>query len=177
MVRNNIEAVFDDECGECTLNGLYVTTGRQHIDNHTCIDHARPRCTSREFYKGVLDGHSRAVFNGRVVVDKGAQHTDARQENRNLLLSRDAEVDTKPQLEIYADDVKCAHGATVGQLDQDAVYYLRSRGMDEKTARNVLTYAFANDILNRVDISAVRSYIEETLTTRLLHGRRIEDLI
>lgn len=176
LVRNDIEELFDAEGSECILNGLYLATGRQHIDNHTRIDHARPRCTSREFYKGVLDGRARAVFNGRIVVHQDAQHTDAQQQNKNLLLSGDAEVDTKPQLEIYADDVKCGHGATVGQLDRDAVYYLRSRGVDEETARSVLTYAFAKDVLNRIAIIPVRSYVEEMLTKRLLRGRPIEEL-
>ncbi|MFQ5994431.1 MAG: Fe-S cluster assembly protein SufD [Acidiferrobacterales bacterium] len=177
LVRNNIEVDFVAAGGECVLNGLYVATGRQHIDNHTRIDHAQPGCISREFYRGVLDGRARAVFNGRIVVHQDAQHTDAQQENKNLLLSRDVEVDTKPQLEIFADDVKCAHGATVGQLDSDALYYLRSRGMDEQTARSVLTYAFAHDVLDRIDIAAVRAYIERALTTQLLHGRPIEDLV
>ncbi|MFQ6022840.1 MAG: Fe-S cluster assembly protein SufD [Acidiferrobacterales bacterium] len=176
LVRNNIQQLFDAEGGECGLNGLYLVTGRQHVDNHTRIDHAKPRCASREFYKGVLDGRARAVFNGRIVVHQDAQHTDAQQENKNLLLSRDAEVDTKPQLEIYADDVKCAHGATVGQLDQDAIYYLRTRGVDEETARDLLTYAFARDVLNRIELDPIRSYVEGMLTTRLLHGRRIEEL-
>lgn len=177
LVRNTIHGSFEAEGGTCVLNGLYAISGRQHVDNHTLLDHAQPRCTSREFYKGVLDGRARAVFSGRIVVRQDAQHTDAKQENKNLLLSRDAEVDTKPQLEIYADDVKCAHGATVGQLDRDAIYYLRSRGVDEETARSVLTYAFANDILGRIEIPSVRSYVENMLAARLLHGRRIEGLI
>ena len=124
----------------------------------------------------MLDGRARAVFSGRIVVRQDAQHTDAKQDNKNLLLSRDAEVDTKPQLEIYADDVKCAHGATVGQLDRDAIYYLRSRGVDEEMARSVLTYAFANDILDRIEIPSARSYVASMLAERLLHGRRIEGL-
>lgn len=176
LTRNDIEVLFTGEGADCELNGLYLVSGRQHVDNHTRIDHAKPKCSSREFYKGVLDGRGRAVFNGRIIVHQDAQHTDAQQQNKNLLLSRDAEVDTKPQLEIYADDVKCAHGATVGHLDSDALYYLRTRGIDEQTARSVLTYAFANDVLNRIGIDSIRTYVERLLTTRLLHGRPLEKL-
>lgn len=176
LVRNDIDVLFEAEGGECVLNGLYVANKRQHIDNHTRLDHAQPRCNSREFYKGVLDGRARAVFNGRIIVRQDAQLTDAQQENKNLLLSRDAEVDTKPQLEIYADNVKCAHGATVGQLDDDALYYLRSRGIDATTARHVLTYAFAKDVLNRMTLEPIRSYVENMLTVRLLQGQAIEKL-
>ncbi len=176
LVRNDIDVLFEAEGGECVLNGLYVASNRQHIDNHTRLDHAQPRCNSREFYKGVLAGRARAVFNGRIIVRQNAQHTDAQQENKNLLLSRDAEVDTKPQLEIYADDVKCAHGATVGQLDDDALYYLRSRGIDAATARHVLTYAFAKDVLNRMALEPIRGYVEKILTARLLQGQTVEKL-
>jgi Fe-S cluster assembly protein SufD len=167
LVRNDLRSVLDAEGAECHLNGLYVLGGRQHVDNHTHIDHARPRGTSREFYKGVLDGRSRAVFHGRIVVRPDAQHTDAQQVNNNLLLSRDAEADTKPQLEIYADDVKCAHGATVGQLDLDALFYLRSRAMDEAAARDLLTYAFARDVLSRLRLEPVRSQLERNLAAKL----------
>lgn len=177
LVRNDIQVSFAAEGAECVLNGLYLVTGRQHVDNHTDIDHAQPHCTSREFYRGVLDGRARAVFNGRIIVRQDAQHTDAQQENKNLLLSPDAEIDTKPQLEIYADDVKCAHGATVGQLDENAVYYLRSRGIDEQDARSVLTYAFADDVLRRIGINPIRTYVEEKLAVRLLQGRQFEGLI
>ena len=177
LVRNDIDVLFEAEGGECVLNGLYVANTRQHIDNHTCLDHAKPGCNSREFYKGVLDGRARAVFNGRIIVRQDAQHTDAHQENKNLLLSRDAEVDTKPQLEIYADDVKCAHGATVGQLDDDALYYLRSRGIDAASARHVLTYAFAKDILNRMALEPIRVHVEKMLTARLLQGQPVEGLV
>ncbi len=176
LTRNDIDVLFTGEGADCELNGLYLVSGRQHIDNHTQIDHAKPKCNSREFYKGILDGRGRAVFNGRIIVHQDAQHTDAQQQNKNLLLSRDAEVDTKPQLEIYADDVKCAHGATVGQLDSDALYYLRARGIDEQTARSVLTYAFANEILSRIGIDSIRSYVEHVLSTRLLRGRPLEAL-
>lgn len=176
LMRNDIDVLFTGEGADCELNGLYLVSGRQHVDNHTRIDHAKPKCSSREFYKGVLDGRGRAVFNGRIIVHQDAQQTDAQQQNKNLLLSRYAEVDTKPQLEIYADDVKCAHGATVGQLDGDALYYLCARGIDEQTARSILTYAFANEVLNRIGVDAIRTYVERLLTTRLLHGRPLEEL-
>ncbi len=163
--------------GTCSkLNGLYIGTGKQHIDNHTQVDHRSPHCISDEFYKGVLDGRARAVFHGRVVVHQDAQHTDAQQQNKNLLLSPNAEVDTKPQLEIYADDVKCSHGATVGQLDPDAIFYLRSRALDESTARNLLTYAFANDVINRFALDPIRRAMEGRLVSKLLHGQQLEDL-
>ena len=137
------------------------------MDHHTCIDHAKPRGTSRENYKGVLDGAARAVFNGKIVVRPDAQKTDAHQSNRNLLLSEHAEVDTKPQLEIYADDVKCSHGATVGQLDENQIFYLRSRGMDEAAARSLLTFAFAEEIVRRADIAPLRARLEALLINRL----------
>lgn len=176
LVRNDLRTVLAAEYAHCALNGLYVLDGRQHVDNHTLIDHAKPNGTSSEYYKGVLDGRSRAVFNGRVVVQPDAQHTDARQMNNNLLLSEDAEVDTKPELEIYADDVKCSHGATVGQLDADALFYLRSRAVDEAAARDLLTYAFANDILSRFRLMPIRVELERKLTARLLRGREIKEL-
>ncbi|MDH3693398.1 MAG: SufD family Fe-S cluster assembly protein, partial [Gammaproteobacteria bacterium] len=146
------------------------------IDNHTYVDHAVANCTSKEYYKGILDGRSRAVFHGRVLVRQDAQQTDAEQNNQNLLLSKNAEVDTKPQLEIYADDVKCSHGATVGQLDNDAVFYLRSRGIAVEQARDLLTYAFANEVLSRIEIEPVRRSLEHTLSERLLHGRSFEEV-
>lgn len=176
LVRNDLLSVLADEGAECHLNGLYVVDGRSHVDNHTEVEHAKPRCTSREFYKGVLGGRGRAVFNGRVVVRPDAQQTDAEQMNNNLLLSDDAEVDTKPELEIYADDVKCSHGATVGQLDSDALFYLRSRAVDEAAARDLLTYAFAHDVLSRMRLAPVRTALERGLTKRLLAGRDIEEL-
>lgn len=176
LVRNELRSVLNDEGAECHLNGLYVVDGRGHVDNHTEVDHAKPRGTSREYYKGVLSGRGRAVFNGRVVVRPDAQQTDAEQMNNNLLLSDDAEVDTKPELEIYADDVKCSHGATVGQLDGDALFYLRSRAIDEATARDLLTYAFAHDVLSRMRLAPVRIELERRLTKRLLAGRAIKEL-
>lgn len=176
LVRNDLHVALDAEEATCTLNGLYIAGGRQHVDNHTSIDHAKPRCTSREFYKGVLDGRARAVFNGRVVVRPDAQQSDAGQINDNLLLSEDAEIDTKPELEIYADDVKCSHGATVGQLDLDQLYYLRTRGVDAAAARDLLTFAFANDVLQRFRLTPLRLMLDRSITARLLQGRSIREL-
>jgi Fe-S cluster assembly protein SufD len=167
LSRNDIATRLDAQGCEATLIGLYMANGRQHMDHHTLIDHARPRGTSREFYKGVLDGAARAVFNGKVIVRPDAQQTDAHQSNRNLLLSEHAEVDTKPQLEIYADDVKCSHGATVGQLDAEQIYYLRSRGMDDVAARALLTFAFAEDVATRVSCAPLRARLEQLLRGRL----------
>lgn len=175
LARNDIETRFAGPGAEATLNGLYLAAGRQHVDHHTRIDHAVPRCVSREYYRGILDGHGRGVFNGRVLVHEDAQQTDARQVNNNLLLSRDAEIDTKPQLEIFADDVKCAHGATVGQLDEDMLFYLRSRGVGEAAARSLLTYAFANDVLNRIRLEPVRLRLEQALLNRLPEGAAIRE--
>ena len=163
--RNEINAVFAGEGGECTLNGLYRGDGRRLIDNHTFIDHALPRCVSHELYKGILDGHARGVFNGKIYVRQDAQKTDAKQTNKTLLLSDDATINTKPQLEIYADDVKCTHGATVGQLDDEAIFYLRSRGIGRQEARDLLTYAFANDVVGRVRVESLRERLSQTLLT------------
>lgn len=176
LVRNDVQTHFVAERVACTLNGLYVADGRQHVDNHTLINHAKPRGTSREFYKGVLAGRARAVFNGRVIVHPDAQQTDAEQVNNNLLLSEDAEIDTKPELEIYADDVKCSHGATVGQLDEDQLFYLRTRGIDDAQARDLLTFAFANDVLHRFRLAPLRGMLERALNTRLLQGRTLREL-
>ena len=162
-VRNEINAVFADEGGECTLNGLYQANGEQVVDNHTFIDHAYPHCASHELYKGILDGKARGVFNGKIYVRQDAQKTDAKQTNKTLLLSDDATINTKPQLEIYADDVKCTHGATVGQLDAESIFYLRSRGVGLAEARSLLTYAFANDIVNRIKVTKVREELERSL--------------
>lgn len=148
-----------DVAAECELNGLYLGVKRQHIDNHTRIQHLKPQAISRELYKGVLDDRARGVFQGRVIVAEDAQKTDSQMNNRNLLLSADAEADTKPQLEIYADDVKCAHGVTVGQLDEKSVFYLQSRCVDEETARNMLTFAFANEMVDKVKIKALHDQI------------------
>jgi Fe-S cluster assembly protein SufD len=172
LVRNGVNVVLDAEGSECVLNGLYVTKGKQHVDNHTSIDHAKPHCNSRELYKGILDDSSTGVFNGKVIVRKNAQKTNARQTNKNLLLSEDALVNTAPQLEIFADDVKCTHGATIGQLDEEGLFYLRSRGIDESSARTLLTYAFAAEILSAVKVKPIQCQIDLVLLTRLsrLHG-------
>ena len=167
LVRNDALVNLDDEDGFASLDGLYLAFGRSHVDNHTHITHNAPHCVSREHYKGVLGDRGHAVFHGRIVVQPGAQKTDSVQNNQNLLLSADAEVDTKPQLEIYADDVKCAHGATVGQLDEAAVFYLMSRGIDRQAVRRMLTQAFAADVLNRIELPALRSYLEAHAGQRL----------
>ncbi len=176
LARNDITTSFQAQGCEADLDGLYLVAGRQHVDHHTRIDHAQPHGTSREHYRGVLDGSARGVFNGKVVVHPGAQRTDARQTNHNLLLSNAAEVDSKPQLEIYADDVKCTHGATVGQLDEAQLFYLRSRGVDEAVARSLLTHAFAHDVIERIRVGALRSRLEQLLFARLPQGDLIREL-
>lgn len=167
IVRNEAGVVLGGEGGECTLNGLYLANGRQLVDNQTTIDHAVPHCDSHELYKGILDGRSRAVFNGKIVVRLDAQKTDARQSNKALLLSEDAQITTKPQLEIFADDVKCTHGATVGQLDPDALFYLRSRALSAAQARQLLIHAFAADLLGRIKVEAIRRRLDALLLERL----------
>jgi len=175
LVREEVKTVLGGEGAEATLNGLYVVTGRQHIDNQTTLDHAQPHCSSREVYKGVLDGASSAVFNGKIIVRKDAQKTDSKQSNKNLLLSEKAVIDTKPALEIYADDVKCTHGATIGQIDPEAVFYLRTRGIGRQEARDLLTYAFANDMLERIKYESLRERLREGLFARLARGQRAEE--
>jgi Fe-S cluster assembly protein SufD len=160
VVRNNVHPVLAGEGGECLINGLFIGNGRQHLDNYMLVEHASPRCGSRQFYNGILDGHAHGVFHGRIIVHKDAQKTDAKQTNRNLLLSDDAQIDTKPQLEIYADDVKCTHGATIGQIEGDALFYLRSRGIDEVSARKLLLFAFATECLDRMKQGPVRKHVE-----------------
>jgi Fe-S cluster assembly protein SufD len=177
LVRNDVNAVLDGEGIDCILNGLYFGDGRQVVDNHMRVEHAKPHCASHELYKGVLDGKSRAVFNGLIHVHKGAQKTDAKQSNRNLLLSRDAIANSNPQLEIFADDVKCTHGSTVGQLDEDAVFYLRSRGIGAEAARSLLTYAFASDIVERIKVVPVRRDLEEFLFARLPMGEVVRQAV
>jgi Fe-S cluster assembly protein SufD len=167
IARHTLNVKLDGEHCESTIDGLYVVTGKQHCDNHTTIDHAQPHCNSHQLYKGILHDKARAVFNGKVFVQIGALLTDARQLNKNLLLSANAHVDTKPQLEIYADDVKCAHGATVGQLDEDELFYLRSRGLQPETARALLTYGFAEDVISKIKIDSVRKQLDEIVLTRL----------
>jgi Fe-S cluster assembly protein SufD len=164
--RYDVNSKFNDEGGECSLNGLYLLTGSQLYDTHSLIDHAKPHCTSHEHYKGILDDTSRGVFNGKVIVRKDAQKTNAFQENNNIILSDGALVNTKPQLEIFADDVKCSHGATVGQLDQDSLFYLKTRGIGEEMARDILIHAFASDVIKSIKIEQVKDYLEEILTGR-----------
>lgn len=171
IVRNTITAVLDGEGIEATLNGLSLATGTQHIDNHTTIDHAKPHCASHELYKAILDGKSKGVFNGKIFVRKDAQKTDAKQTNKTLLLSDEATMDTKPQLEIFADDVKCTHGATVGHLDDEQKFYLRSRGIGSREAEDLLTFAFASDVINRVHVDALRERLDAMLHERLQSGR------
>ena len=176
IARNDITTTFDGERCEASLNGLYLVRGRQHVDHHTRIDHFKPDGVSREYYRGLLDGASRGVFNGKVVVHPQAQRSDARQVNHNLLLSKDAEIDTKPQLEIYADDVRCTHGAAVGQLDEAQLFYLRSRGIEEATARSLLIYAFAREVIERIRVDSLRAALEQTLLARLPESERIREL-
>ncbi len=167
LVRNDVGAVLDATGIECTLNGLYLGHGDRLIDNHTAIDHAKPHCESHEIYKGMLDGASRGVFNGKIFVREDAQKTDAKQTNQVLLLSDDATINTKPQLEIFADDVKCTHGATVGQLDDEALFYLRARGIGHHEARAILVHAFASDVIDRVKVEPLRAALEDTLLGQL----------
>jgi len=176
LARHDINIRLAEEGAETVLNGLYMVGDRQHVDNHTCVDHAAPHTNSDESYKGVLDGRGRAVFNGRVVVHKHAQKIDAGQKNDNLLLSKMAEVDTKPELEIYADDVACSHGATIGQLDDAALFYLRSRGIDEDKARDLLTYAFAESIIERMGLVEVREWLSHLVVNRVSGEGRLADL-
>ena len=167
LVRNNVHPVLAGEGGECLINGLFIGAGKQHLDNYMLVEHAQPHCESRQFYNGILDGHAHGVFHGRIIVHRDAQKTDAKQTNRNLLLSDDAQIDTKPQLEIYADDVKCTHGATIGQIEENALFYLRSRGIDEASARKLLLLAFANECLDRMKEDVVRSYLEGLINRHL----------
>jgi Fe-S cluster assembly protein SufD len=174
LVRNDTHAVLADEGIECALNGLYLARNHQHVDNHTVIEHTKPNCSSRELFKGILGGRAKAVFNGRIHVHPQAQKTDAKQTNRCILLSDDAQINSNPQLEIYADDVKCTHGAAVGRLDEDAVFYLRSRGIDDAAARRMLVFAFANEVLEDVRIAPVREHLTTDLDRWLADTRRTD---
>ena len=169
IVRNDLRANLIGAEAHCDMLGVYSLAGKQHVDNHTTMVHGAENCSSRELYKGVLNQRSRAVFHGRIKVAEGAQKTDATQSNNTLLLSRDAEIDTKPQLEIYADDVKCAHGATIGQIDEQSLFYLRSRGIDLEDAKSLLTYAFVSEVLGEVDNEPLRAYLEEIIGQQLIH--------
>jgi Fe-S cluster assembly protein SufD len=164
--RNDFNARFNDEDGECMLNGLFMIEDEQLFDAHTMIDHAKPHCNSYEHYKGILQDKSKGVFNGKVIVRPDAQKTNAFQENNTILLSNDAGINTKPQLEIFADDVKCSHGATIGKLNEDAKFYLNSRGIGEESATAILIHAFASDVITTIKIPALRDYLEEIISKR-----------
>lgn len=167
FLRHTLNVTLGAEGANCVLDGLYLAGGEDFVDNHTTIDHAVPHGTSRELYKGILGGKAKAVFNGKVIVRADAQKSDAQQTNKNLLLSEHAEIDTKPELQIFADDVKCAHGAAIGQLDPDALFYLKSRGIGEATGRRLLTYGFANEVIQRVPIPELRPVLERAFVERL----------
>ena len=177
IVRNDVNAILDGEGGETTLNGLYMVEGTQLVDNHMRVEHAKPHCDSHELFKGILEGKARSVFSGRIYVHEGAQKTDAKQTNRNLLLSPDAVANSNPELEIFADDVRCTHGSTIGQLDETAVFYLRSRGIGEEAAKSLLTYAFAADIVGRIKVGEVRRDLEEFLFRRLPRGEVVRQAV
>jgi Fe-S cluster assembly protein SufD len=170
LVRNDLNVRLEAEGAECTLNGLFIGSGTQHLDNHTLIDHAKPHGTSRELYKGIMGGRSRGIFHGKIIVRPDAQKTDAIQTNKNLLLSKEALVNSTPALEIFADDVKCRHGSTIGQLDAGAMFYLRSRGIGEEEARELLVFAFASDVASRIRIAPLRALVEQHLGLRLPGG-------
>jgi Fe-S cluster assembly protein SufD len=167
LSRHDIEVKFTAEGGEAWVDGLYMLNGTQHHDTHSIIDHQVPNCLSHQTYKGVLNDKSRAVFNGKVFVRENASGTDAQQQNKNLLLSNDARVDTKPQLEIFNDDVKCSHGATVGQLEEEELFYLLTRGLPETLARNLLTYGFAEEVINKIEIEEIKTELDAAVLNRL----------
>jgi len=167
LARHDISVVMDHDGAECWVDGLYVVGPDQHSDTHSLIDHKQPYCNSHQLYKGILDGNGRAVFNGKVFVREGAQKTDAMQTNKNLLLSPQARVDTKPQLEIYADDVKCAHGAAIGQLEQDELFYLQARGINPELAKSVLTYGFAEEVIGKIEVESIRKELDEAVMNQL----------
>jgi Fe-S cluster assembly protein SufD len=173
LSRNNIRAVLDGEGVECVLNGLYITRDDQLADHHMIVEHAKPHCNSHEYFNGILDGHSRGVFHGRILVRPNAQKTDAKQTNKNLLLSDDAGVNAKPQLEIYADDVKCTHGATIGQLNEESIFYLRARGIGQERARRMLIHAFASEIIDRIRHEPVREALDRLVWDRLEQNDQI----
>ncbi len=168
--RQNIDIGFKAEAGECTIDGLTIISDKQLADTHSCIDHAKPNCISRQKNKCIADAQAHAVFNGNIIVRPGAQRTDSSQSSRNLLLSESAQIDTKPQLEIFADDVKCAHGATVGQLDNEEIFYLKSRGLPEQEARNLLTYAFGAEIIDGIPVSSLKHKLEQIVLKQTQSG-------
>ena len=170
IARNDLDVLLDGEGGSCLLSGLYATSGRQHVDNHINIDHAKPHATSDQYFKGVLVGQSRTAFSGRVLVRKGAQKTFAKQADKNLLLSKGARINTKPSLEIYADDVQCFHGATAGAVADDALFYMMSRGVDRETATALLVHGFAREIIDRVSLEPLRDFLGQSLFSASLAG-------
>ncbi|MCH7780080.1 MAG: Fe-S cluster assembly protein SufD [Acidobacteria bacterium] len=167
LARHNTLAVLDGEGAHCVLNGLYLVSGDQHVDNNTVLDHAKPHCDSRELFKGILAGKAHSIFTGRIIVRPDAQKTDAKQSNPNLLLSPTALAQTRPQLEIYADDVRCTHGATVGRMDDDAIFYMRARGLSETAARNMLIHAVAAEVLDAIDVPRLRDALKAEVSARL----------
>jgi Fe-S cluster assembly protein SufD len=167
LSRTNLNTTFNGEGIECVLNGLYLLNGDQLADHHMVVDHAKPRCNSHEYFNGILDGKSKGVFAGRILVRQDAQKTDAKQTNKNLLLTDTATADTMPQLEIYADDVKCTHGATIGQLNEDSIFYLRARGIGLDKARRMLIHAFAGEIMDRIKCDAARTHLDQIVWDRL----------
>ena len=177
LARNDIEVRLTEAGSETVLNGLYIAGQSQHVDNHTRIDHISPHTSSNETYRGILSGRARAVFNGKVIVHKDAQKTNAHQSNANLLLSNDAEIDTKPELQIHADDVKCSHGTTVGQLDENMLYYLRTRAIPEKLARSLLTFAFASDVISRMGLAPFRQLLQQRVVGHLPDADMIKEFI
>lgn len=177
LFRADVDAVLAGEGAHAAIDGLYLVEGDQHSDTQLRVRHAAPHCTSHELYKGILDGSARSVFNGRIVVDPGAQKTDAIQANRNLLLSDGALAFSNPQLEIFADDVRCTHGSTVGRLDEDAVFYLRSRGLDRAAAESLLTWAFASELVQRIPVDPVRERLERFLFERLPQGEVVQEAV
>ncbi len=174
LARHDLNVALTGENVETTIDGLYVATGEQHTDSHTSLDHRKPRSVSNQLYKGILDARARAVFNGKIFVREGALLTDARQLNKNLLLSSEAHVDTKPQLEIFADDVKCAHGATVGQLEDEELFYLSARGITPERARALLTYGFAEDVIGRIKLRSAREYLDRVVLDKLHQSLEVE---
>ena len=167
MIRNNLNVSLDEPECETHLYGLFLPTGKEHVDHHTVVDHRKPNCLSNEYYKGILDGESRGVFNGKIFVRPDAQKTNAYQSNKNILISEHASINTKPQLEIWADDVKCTHGTSTGKLDEDQLFYLRSRGIDLESARSLLVFAFVNEIIGKLDQPELRQYLEKKIQERL----------
>jgi Fe-S cluster assembly protein SufD len=167
IVRNNLNIALEAEYSEAFMYGLYFIDGSSHVDNHTLVDHIKPNCESNELYKGIINGNAGAVFNGKIMVQPHAQKTNAYQSNKNILLSEGASVNTKPQLEIFADDVKCSHGCTIGRLDEEGMFYLQSRGITEKIARSLLVHAFAVDILEHIKLVQIRNYVDQLISERL----------